>query len=373
MKVEDFLNAIGVDFYAGVPDSLLSPLCDFLYENYGVCGKHTVAANEGNAVALAAGHYIATGRPGLVYMQNSGIGNAINPLASLTNEKIYGITLFLVVGWRGEPGVHDEPQHLFQGEITVSLLELIGAEVMIVDKSTKPEDICAFIAENKDAAEKGRPLTFVVKKGALTYDIEPDYTVPGALTRERAIELVTEKLQGSAFVSTTGKASRELFEIRERRNESHRSDFLTVGSMGHASSIALEIAVERPDRRVVLIDGDGALVMHMGSLLPEAETSPANLIHVLINNGVHDSVGGMPTPAKGRNISEIAKACGIKNVMRAENEQELAARLDTIGGNLEGPVFLEIMTASGARKDLGRPTTTPKDNIDNFTAFLREK
>ena len=373
MNVKEFIDAVGVDFYAGVPDSLLGALCDYLYDTFGVSEKHLVAANEGNAVALAAGHYIATGRMGLVYMQNSGIGNALNPIASLTNEKIYGIPMIFTVGWRGEPGVHDEPQHVFQGEITVPLLELLGLKVMIIEKTTQPAEVKEFLEKSRNLFTAGKSVALVVRKGALSYDNKPDYYSSGVMSRERAIELISEKLGGSVFVSTTGKASRELFEIRERRGESHESDFLTVGSMGHASSIALELAMELKDKRIVLIDGDGACVMHMGSLLVAAEMSPKNLIHFVINNGVHDSVGGMPTPAKERSLSSVAKACGYGKVLCAKSEEELLSVLKQLrSGDCGEMTFVEVYTTRGARGDLGRPTLTAKENIDNFTAFLRK-
>ena len=374
MKIEDLINAIDADFYAGVPDSLLGPLCDYLYDTFGVSKKHIVAANEGNAVALAAGHYIATGRKGVVYMQNSGIGNALNPVASLTNEKIYGIPMIFIVGWRGEPGVHDEPQHVFQGEITVPLLKLLGLNVMVIEKETSAEEVKSFLKSNEGGFENGRSVALVVKKGALKYDGKPDYYSSGTLSRERAIELISEKFEGSVFVSTTGKASRELFEIRERKGQPHGSDFLTVGSMGHASSIALELASELPERRVILIDGDGACVMHMGSLLVAAEIAPDNLVHFVINNGVHDSVGGMPTPAKGRSLSKIASACGYAKVLTAKDEKELCMILDQIAKESSpGLTFVEVYTTRGARADLGRPTLSAKENIDSFREFLREK
>lgn len=374
MKIEDLINAIDADFYAGVPDSLLGPLCDYLYDTFGVSKKHIVAANEGNAVALAAGHYIATGRKGVVYMQNSGIGNALNPVASLTNEKIYGIPMIFIVGWRGEPGVHDEPQHVFQGEITVPLLKLLDLNVMVIEKETSAEEVKSFLKSNEGGFENGRSVALVVKKGALKYDGKPDYYSSGTLSRERAIELISEKFEGSVFVSTTGKASRELFEIRERKGQPHGSDFLTVGSMGHASSIALELASEMPERRVILIDGDGACVMHMGSLLVAAEIAPDNLVHFVINNGVHDSVGGMPTPAKGRSLSKIASACGYAKVLTVKDEKELCMIIDMIAKESSpGLTFVEVYTTRGARADLGRPTLSARENIDSFREFLREK
>ena len=241
----------GIEFFTGVPDSQLKGLCDTLYATLGVEGKeHIVAANEGNAIALCAGHYLATGRPGLCYMQNSGLGNAVNPIASLMDGQVYGLPCLLVIGWRGEPGVHDEPQHVKQGQITLSQLELLDVPYMVLDKSMSDADFDVAFAGLRVHLDAGRTAAIVVKKGGLTCSLKPQYKNSRTLAREEAAaHILRASGEGDVFVSTTGKLSRELFELREAAGQGHEKDFLTVGSMGHASMIALGIALDKPDRR----------------------------------------------------------------------------------------------------------------------------
>lgn len=374
MEVKRFLqyvDKLGIDFFTGVPDSLLAPLCDTLYLRYGSQGKrHIVAANEGNAVGLAAGHYIASGRPALVYMQNSGIGNAVNPIASLLHEQVYGIPCLFVVGWRGESGVHDEPQHKFQGAVTVEILELMGIKTFILEKESAPEVVERYFAQCKELLEQGKCAAIVVRKGALTCEGKAVYSNTNAMTRERALELVLEKAgREDVFVSSTGKASRELFELREKRGEGHGHDFLTVGSMGHALMIALGIAVEKPERTVWCIDGDGAAVMHLGGLVITAGMGCRNLIHIVVNNTAHESVGGMPVAAGQADFIALAKAAGYESVFQADSEDALRQALAALK-NAAGSRFLEIHTALGSRMDLGRPTTTPKENLEALRKIL---
>jgi phosphonopyruvate decarboxylase len=255
MDAQHLLSACakaGIDFFTGVPDSQLKGLCDTLYATFGVDGKqHIVAANEGNAIGLCAGHYLATGRPGLCYMQNSGLGNAVNPIASLMDVQVYGLPCLLVVGWRGEPGVKDEPQHVKQGQVTLSQLELLDVPYMVLDKAMTEDEFDAAFAEIRFHLDAGRTAAIVVKKGGLSCSMKPRYGNANTMTREEAVGVIA-RLAGKrdVFVSTTGKLSRELFELREAMGEGHDRDFLTVGSMGHASMIALGIALEQPDRRI---------------------------------------------------------------------------------------------------------------------------
>lgn len=374
MEAKQFLqyvDKLGIDFFTGVPDSLLAPLCDTLNLRYGSQGKrHIVAANEGSAVGLAAGHYIASGRPALVYMQNSGIGNAVNPIASLLHEQVYGIPCLFVVGWRGEPGVHDEPQHKFQGAVTVETLKLMGIKPFILEKENAPETVERYLAQCKELLDQGRSAAIVIRKGALTCEEKARYGNTNIMTRERTLELVLEKAGGEdVFVSTTGKTSRELFELREKRGEGHGHDFLTVGSMGHALMIALGIAVEKPERTVWCIDGDGAAVMHLGGLVIAAGMGCKNLIHIIINNTAHESVGGMPVAAGRADFSALAKAAGYESVFRADSEDTLCQALTALK-NTAGSRFLEIHTVLGSRKDLGRPTATPKENLEALRKIL---
>ena len=245
MQVTEFLDILGADFFVGVPDSQLRALCDALMERYGNHAPHIIAANEGTAAGIAAGHYLATGRSPLVYLQNSGEGNIVNALASLLHEKAYAIPLIFVIGWRGEPGVKDEPQHAYQGEVTLPLLELLQVEHFVLAKETRGEDVRAAMERFRSSLEAGRSVAFVVRKGALAHDTKVSYKNGYALRREEAIRTILDAADESdVFVSTTGKASRELFELREERGEGHERDFLTIGSMGHSSSIALGIALE---------------------------------------------------------------------------------------------------------------------------------
>ncbi|MBQ3484734.1 MAG: phosphonopyruvate decarboxylase [Clostridia bacterium] len=362
----------GIDFYTGVPDSQLKGLCDTLYATLGVKGKHVVAANEGNAIGLCAGHYLATGRPALCYMQNSGLGNAVNPIASLMDGQVYAMPCLLVVGWRGEPGVKDEPQHVKQGQVTLSQLELLDVPYMVLDKVMTDADFDAAFADIRSHLAANRTAAIVVKKGALTCSLKPEYRNEHAMTREEAVGIIA-RLAGpkDVFVSTTGKLSRELFELREAENMGHEKDFLTVGSMGHASMIALGIALEQPKRRVWCLDGDGAALMHLGAMAVIGQRQPENLVHVVINNGAHETVGGMPVCEGGLNLCAMAMAAGYRSVCCADSPETLLRAMDgamTAGGLS----FIEVRCAVGARADLGRPTTTPQENRDALMKFIRE-
>ncbi len=376
MDAQHLLSACagaGIDFFSGVPDSQLKGLCDTLYAVYGVeSSRHIVAANEGNAIGLCAGHYLATGRPGLCYMQNSGLGNAVNPLASLMDAQVYALPCLLVVGWRGEPGVHDEPQHVKQGQITLEQLELLDVPYMVLDKAMTENDFDAAFALIRAHLDAGRTAAIVVKKGALTCSMKPKYGNARTLTREDAAEHILKAAdERDVFVSTTGKLSRELFELREKANQGHERDFLTVGSMGHASMIALGIALEKTDRRVWCLDGDGAALMHLGAMAVLGQKKPANLLHVVINNAAHETVGGMPVCEGALDMSQVAKVVGYEHIFRAETGGELDAAL-AAAKNCGGLTLVEVMCAVGARDDLGRPTTTPRQNRDALMNYLQE-
>jgi len=375
MEIKEFMAGIQhlkINFFTGVPDSQLKSLCDFLTSTYGVGSKHIVAANEGAAVGLATGHFLANGHPALVYMQNSGIGNAVNPICSLINEKVYAIPVLFVIGWRGEPGVKDEPQHIFQGEITTKLLECLEIPYFVCTASTTQETFWQAVKEAENAFAKGKSFAFLIRKNALEPGQKPVYGNAYSLTREAAIEAVLRNSQESdIFVSTTGKLSRELFELREKFGHGHGKDFLTVGSMGHASMIALGIALEKQKRHVCCLDGDGALLMHLGSMAVLGASTPSNLMHILINNGAHETVGGIPTVSEHVEYGGIARACGYKNTFCACNVSEIEESLKK-ARNLAGPSFLEIRTNLFSRKDLGRPTTTPIENKEAFMKFLED-
>ena len=373
MEVKCFLDILGSEFYTGVPDSQLKAMCNYLMSTYGIDPKHhIIAANEGNCTALAAGYHLATGKVPVVYMQNSGEGNIINPVASLLSDKVYAIPTIFVIGWRGEPGIHDEPQHIYQGEVTVRLLEDMDIKPFIVGKETTEEELNSVMEEFRKILADGKDVAFVIRKGALSYDGKIKYENRNTMAREEIIQHIVKASGEDPIVSTTGKASRELFETREANGQSHKYDFLTVGSMGHSSSIALGVAINKPDTKVWCVDGDGAVLMHMGSMAVLGANAPKNMIHVIINNGAHETVGGMPTVASKIDLVSIAKACGYPNAVCVDSFEALDQELEAAKDRDELSM-IEVKCSIGAREDLGRPTTTALENKKNFMVYLEEK
>lgn len=371
MKVEKLVEIIGADFYTGVPDSQLKALCNYLMDRYGIDSKHhVIAANEGNCTALAAGYHLATGKVPVVYMQNSGEGNIINPVASLLNDKVYAIPVIFVVGWRGEPGIHDEPQHIYQGEVTVKLLEDMDIATFIIGTDTTEEELKAKMDEFRTVLATGKDVAFVIRKGALTDAPKVEYKNDNLMVREEIIQHIVKASGEDPIVSTTGKASRELFETRVANGQSHKFDFLTVGSMGHSSSIALGVAINKPEQRIWCIDGDGAVLMHMGSMAVLGANKPKNVIHVVINNGAHETVGGMPTVASSVDLVAIAKACGYPNAVCVDTFEDLDRELE-VAKNKNEMSLIEVKCSIGSRDDLGRPTTTALENKNNFMEYLK--
>lgn len=371
MKVERFVEIIDLDFYTGVPDSQLKALCNYLMDTYGIDPKHhIIAANEGNCTALAAGYHLATGKIPVVYMQNSGEGNIINPIASLLNDKVYAIPVVFIIGWRGEPGIYDEPQHIYQGEVTVKLLEDMDIKPFIIGKETTDEEVEEAMKDFRKVLSTGKDVAFVIRKGALTGAPKVEYKNDNHMIREEIIQHITKVSGEDPIISTTGKTSRELFEMRVANGQSHKYDFLTVGSMGHSSSIALGVAINKPEQRIWCIDGDGAVLMHMGSMAVLGANKLKNLIHVVINNGAHETVGGMPTVAGNIDLVAIAKACGYPNAVCVDNFDDLDKVLEAAKGRNELSL-IEVKCSIGAREDLGRPTTTALENKQNFMEYLK--
>ena len=377
IRPEFFIEALrekGIDCFAGVPDSLLKNICAYITDHFDA-QHNIIAANEGAAVGLAAGHYLATGQPACVYMQNSGEGNIINPLASLTDQEVYNIPVLLLIGWRGRPGVHDEPQHVKQGKVTTGLLNVMGVNYEVLskeeDKAAKQIEKAAKALANKEV------FALVIEKDTFEdYKLQNVEVNDLTMTREEAIQTVAAALgEKDCIVSTTGMISRELFEYRAAMNQGHERDFLTVGSMGHASQIALGIAMAKTDRKVWCFDGDGAAIMHMGSMAIVANKAPKNYVHVVFNNGAHDSVGGQPTVGLKIDLPAVAKAVGYPNTYSVSSKEELQKLLTSSflhQTSCDGPVLLEIKVKKGNRKDLGRPTTTPIQNKDALMDFLKK-
>lgn len=371
MKVSELLEIIKKDFYTGVPDSQLKELCNYLMKKEGIGKRHLIAANEGNCVGLAAGYYLATGEIPVVYLQNSGLGNIVNPAASLLHPKVYGIPCIFIVGWRGEPGVHDEPQHIYQGEITETLLRDLEIEYAIITKETTSQEIAAAMKSFDRLLKQGKSVAFIVKKAAFENEGRGEYQNGNLLVRENVIEKIVDAAGEDVIVSTTGKASRELFEIRERKGQGHQRDFLTVGSMGHSSSIALGIALNKNNTRIWCVDGDGAALMHMGAMALIGTNKPSNLVHILVNNESHETVGGMPTVGGTVDFVQIAKGCGYPVQMSVCNEEELTEALSAAKSGKE-LVFIEVKCNISSRSNLGRPTTTAQENKERFMDFLKQ-
>ena len=370
MNVEKLVKIIGSDFYTGVPDSQLKALCNYLMAAYGIDPKHhIIAANEGNCTALAAGYHLATGKVPVVYMQNSGEGNIINPVASLLNDKVYAIPVVFIVGWRGEPGIHDEPQHIYQGEVTIKLLEDMDIATFIIGKDTTDEEVEEAMESFRAVLATGKDFAFVIRKGALTNAPKVEYKNNNTMVREKIIQHIVKASGEDPIVSTTGKASRELFETRVANGQSHKYDFLTVGSMGHSSSIALGVAINKPEQKIWCVDGDGAVLMHMGAMAVMGVNKPKNLVHVVINNGAHETVGGMPTVAGSVDLVGIAKACGYPYAVRVDSFEKLDKELQAAKERNELSM-IEVACSIGAREDLGRPTTTARENKQNFMTYL---
>ena len=370
MDVKRLLDIIGSEFYTGVPDSQLKPLINYLMGVYGIDAKHhVIAANEGNCAALAAGYHLATGKVPVVYMQNSGEGNIINPVASLLNDKVYAIPTVFIIGWRGEPGLHDEPQHIYQGEVTLKLLDDMDIKSFVIGKETADEEVEKVMNDFRGLLNAGKDVAFVIRKGALSTDVKVEYKNDNKMVREEIIKHIVKVSGEDPIISTTGKASRELFETRVANSQSHKYDFLTVGSMGHASSIALGVAINKPEQKIWCVDGDGAVLMHMGAMAVIGSNSPKNLVHIVINNGAHETVGGMPTVAGSIDIVAIAKACGYKNAISVASFEALDKELSEAKKRNELSL-IEVKCSIGARDDLGRPTTTALENKENFMEYL---
>ncbi len=371
IKPEDFyctLKREGIDFFSGVPDSLLKDFLAYVTEHTPP-ERNIITANEGGAVALAVGYYLSTKKLGLVYMQNSGLGNAVNPLLSLADPAVYSIPMLLMIGWRGEPGVKDEPQHIKQGRTMLGMLEAmeIPYEVLSVQSGDAKQIVRNAV---RMAIENSTPYAIVVRKGTFDkYEKKAEEQI-FQMEREDAIKHILSTMgERDIMVSSTGMISREVYELRESAGQGHNRDFLTVGSMGHASQIALGIALSKPLRAVYCLDGDGAAIMHLGSMITIGSVAPANLRHIILNNGAHDSVGGQPTAGFKIDFVGIASSCGYRFAESVSTSSELKSALEQIGSSV-GPSLLEVKVKKGSRENLSRPTTTPDQNKKGFMEFV---
>jgi phosphonopyruvate decarboxylase len=364
----DEIRALGFEFFSGVPDSLLKEFCTILTQKVSA-QNHVIAANEGNAIALGVGNYLASGKPPFIYMQNSGFGNAINPLLSLADPHVYSIPMLIMIGWRGEPGFKDEPQHIKQGRVMKSLLESLEIPYFLFSKD---HSLGEFRKAKELMLSISGPVVILVSKNSFEpFDFDEKELEKPYLTREDAIKAVVESLdEDSCVVSTTGMASRELWEIRQQEKKVLTRDFLTVGSMGHASSIALGLNLAQPDWKIVCLDGDGAALMHLGSLAISGVNAKGRFLHVVLNNGAHDSVGGQPTVGLDIDFCGIAISCGYTRASKATNSREIKESIETFSKNSES-YFLEIIVRKGSRSNLGRPSDEPIKNRDSFMKLIK--
>lgn len=365
------LMAEDISFFSGVPDSLLKDFCACVTDTLAST-DHIIAANEGAAVGLAIGHHLGAGKVPLVYLQNSGLGNVVNPLLSLASPEVYGIPMLIMIGWRGEPGFKDEPQHVHQGRVMMPMLDTMGIDAVILSDELEEAK-----AQTKRAAADARrtnsPVALVIRKGL--FGPYANITAPNDLqiSREEAIITAASAVEeDAAIICTTGMASRELFEFRATKNEGHHRDFLTVGGMGHASQIALGLALAQNNRPVYCFDGDGAAIMHMGSMAISGQSDCNNFVHIVFNNGAHASVGGQPTVGLDVNLPLIAKACGYSVIVSVDTVEELVEAIADTQNEHVGSSFIEVKTRAGNRKDIGRPTSTPAQNKVDLMKFLGE-
>lgn len=376
MKVKFFtdqLKQFGIETLVGVPDSTLRPFCDYISTDGQNQFRHYVAANEGGAIGIAAGVYLSTGKPACVYMQNSGIGNAVNPLTSIMNKDVYGIPALLLIGWRGEPGVHDEPQHIFMGKITTDILKLLDIPYTIIDGKTNEEQLQTALGEAAKAIENKKQYALIIKKNTFEAEFEVKHTNSNSLCRENVIREILRIIgKDDVIVSTTGKISREVYEQSNAIWNQHSQDFLTVGGMGHAAMIAFGVAENMPHKRVFCLDGDGAVLMHMGNLPVIGKNAPSNFIHICLNNEAHESVGGIPTGAAGQSYAGLALKSGYKNSFCINDEAELHQILSQLS-SMKGPAFLEILVSMDSRSDLGRPKESAAENKEAFMKYHRGK
>lgn len=372
MKAEQFVEGIkelGITTLVGVPDSTLKQFCDYINTDGKDEFHHYVPENEGAAVGIAAGVYLATNKPVCIYMQNSGLGNTVNPVTSLINKEVYDIPMLMLIGWRGEPGVHDEPQHKFMGRITKELLDVLDISYEVIGEETTESEVEKVFARASRALEKNCQYAIIIKKNTFEERKGEGYRNENSLCREEVIGQILKVLnKEDIVVSTTGKISREVYEQSDKILGQHSQEFLTVGGMGYASMIAFGMAKNVPQKRVVCIDGDGAVLMHMGSLPFIGKENPKNLLHFCLNNEAHESVGGMPTGASGQSYAEIARASGYKKIFCVENDEELNVMLESLEG-IEGPVFAEVKVSMDSRKNLGRPKETAVENKELFMKY----
>lgn len=368
MKTEVFMRELAkaeIDTFIGIPDSALRNFCDYMNGQNEKNIQHFVPENEGAAIGIAIGNYLATGKAACVYMQNSGIGNAVNPLTSLANEEVYDIPMLLLIGWRGKPDEKDEPQHKFMGKITPGILDTLAIAYSVISSETTEEELAQIFSKAKWQMQQGKQYAMIAQRDTFEADQKTTYGNSYEIIREDAITALLKSIGSQEIiVSTTGKISREVYEQSDRLFGKHSQCFLTVGGMGHASMIAFGIAVKQPDRKVYCIEGDGAIMMHMGAMAFLGKQKPDNMIHICLNNEAHESVGGMPTGA-APDYWKLAKELGYPQSYVADSYEGMPKIWNRIAEASE-LTFVEIKVALSSRKDLGRPKESAVQNKMDF-------
>lgn len=373
---EIFLNTLkseGVEFFTGVPDSYLNGFCNHLLECVSP-DRHIIAANEGNAVGIAAGYYFSTNTIPLVYMQNSGMGNALNPIVSLADRHVYQVPMLLLIGWRGEPETNDHPQHTTQGQITPELLKMLQIPFVIArDNDSELEKQARWAVQT--ARTDRTPVAIIGKKGIFA-SAEKKNTADTCypMSREEAMEIILDTLPcDSVYIATTGRATRELYFLRERRKESHQHDFLNVGAMGHASSVALGIALANSNRKVVCLDGDSAALMHMGSFTMVGKIKAANLLHIVLNNGAHESVGGQPSAGHLIDFTKTAEGCGYQTLRHPVTDAEELVNALQEFRKTNHAAFIDVRIHKGLKGVLPPLNICHQDLINDLMRELQKK
>lgn len=371
-KVKQCLIDQGVEFITGVPDTLLNDFC-LMVSSQWPKSNHVIAANEGNSVGLAVGYHLSTGSIPLIYMQNSGIGNTVNPLISLAHESVYSIPMVILAGWRGEPNRKDHPQHTKQGELTPVLFDDMDIPYRVLEDNTD-QVVESFKWAIETARAKNAPVALIAVKNVLERGEKDDFlTNPNQPSREDAISSLIDAFpENTIFVASTGRATRELYEIRNLKGMSHQNDFLNVGAMGHTSSIAQGIAAGNKERLIVCLDGDASAIMHLGALTTSSIMDLSNFVHVVLNNGAHESVGGQPSAGNKIDLNSIAKNCGYETAPRAvENLHEIPNVVKALVPNTR-PVFIEVKIRKGMRRDLPPLVIEPSKQKNLLMNELRE-
>lgn len=378
IQAADFMQQaqeLGFNLFTGVPCSYLKPFINYTIDAPDV--DYIGATNEGDAVAIASGAEL-TGRRGLVMFQNSGFGNAVNPLTSL--NAIFRIPILVLVTWRGEPGGEpDEPQHELMGQITPELFEVIGLPWAFFPQTE--DEIGPVLRRAVDEMDRTHvPFGLIMKEGSvaphpLQTKLEPrslagaaiaPYAWPAELpSRSAVLRVVQQRTRPTdAVIATTGYTGRALYALEDRPNQLY-----LVGSMGCASSLGLGLALSEPQRRVIVIDGDGAALMRLGALATIGYERPANLIHLLLDNEVHESTGGQSTVSHSVDLAAVAQSCGYPRVVRTASLDEVAAVLEQ---GAEQLTFVHVKIRPGEVKNLPRPTMKPWQVADRFRAWWRQ-